>query len=262
MSYKIKLDIFEGPLDLLLYLIKKDHLNIYDIPIARVTEQYLSYLNLMQVMDLNIAGEFLVLAAELMKIKSKMLLPAEETAQEEEQEDPREELVRRLLEYEKFKEIANTLREKETDQKDVFKRPKVEVDLPQEVPQKKEVYFEASIFDLISAFTQALKDVPKELFYEVIKDEFTVEEKVHSLLHFLLVTPSARVSELFSKAKNKLEVVVTFLAILELIRMKEIVAFQKDLFGEVEVSRNKNNIIPYERREKNPTDAVDGQSPS
>jgi segregation and condensation protein A len=248
MSYKIRLEIFEGPLDLLLYLIKKDHLNIYDIPIAKVTEQYLQYLNLMQILDLNIAGEFLVLAAELMKIKSKMLLPAEEAPAEEPQEDPREELVRRLLEYEKFKEIANTLRDKETGQKEVFKRPKMEIDTGPD--EEKETYFEASIFDLINAFSQALKDVPKEIFYEVIKDEFTVEEKVHSLLHLLLVTPSMKVSELFLKAKNKLEVVVTFLAVLELIRMKEAVIFQKEKFAEIEISRNKDNILPYERRDE------------
>ena len=260
MSYKIKLEIFEGPLDLLLYLIKKDHLNIYDIPIAKVTEQYLQYLNLMQVMDLNIAGEFLVLAADLMKIKSKMLLPAEENPAQEAEEDPREELVRRLLEYEKFKEIANTLREKETSQKEVFKRPKVEIETgPNE---EKQTYFEASIFDLINAFSQALKDIPKEIFYEVIKDEFTVEEKVHSLLHLLLVTPSIRVSELFSKAKNKLEIVVTFLAILELIRMKEAMVCQKDLFGEIEIGRNTNNIVPYERREPGQAGTDQGQPDS
>jgi len=256
MSYKIRLEIFEGPLDLLLYLIKKDHLNIYDIPIAKVTEQYLQYLNLMQVLDLNIAGEFLVLAADLMKIKSKMLLPAEENPAEEEQENPREELVRRLLEYEKFKEIANTLREKETSQKEIFKRPKVEIEKGE--AGEKEAYFEASIFDLIKAFSQALKDVPKGIFYEVIKDEFTVEEKVHALLHLLLVTASVRVAELFSKAKNKMEIVVTFLAILELIRMKEAVVFQKELFGEIEIGRNINNIIPYERREADETSTDQG----
>jgi segregation and condensation protein A len=174
-----------------------------------------------------------------------MLLPAEELALEEAQEDPREELVRRLLEYEKFKQIANTLREKETIQKDVFKRPKVEIETGS--GEEKETYFEASIFDLISAFSQALKDVPKEIFYEVIKDEFTVEEKVHSLLHLLLVEPSMRVSDLFAKAKNKLEIVVTFLAVLELIRMKEAVIFQREKFAEIEISRNKDNIIPYEK---------------
>ncbi len=251
MSYKIKLELFEGPLDLRLYLVKKDHLNIYDIPIATVTEQYLQYLNLMQLLDLNIAGEFLVMAATLMQIKSKMLLPAEEqTGAEEEQEDPRQELVKRLLEYEKFKEIAESLRKRETDQREVFKRPKTGIDIDKEALGEKEVYFEASIFDLINAFSRALKDVPKEVFYEVIKDEFTIEEKIHDIRHLLLVNPSVRLSELFNKAKNKLEIIVIFLAILELIRMKEIMCLQTELFREIEILRNKENIIPYERRDK------------
>jgi len=252
MSYKIKLEMFEGPLDLLLYLVKKDHLNIYDIPIAKVTEQYLKYLNLMQLLDLNIAGEFLVMSATLMQIKSKMLLPAEEGQTEEEQEDPRAELVKRLLEYEKFKQIAQTLRQKETDQREVFKRPKVELD--KETFSEKEVYFEASIFDLINAFSAALKDVPKEVFYEVIKDEFTIEEKIHQILHHLLEVEYIKLSDLFNKAKNKLEIIVTFLAILELVRMKEIVARQSEMFQDIEILRNKNNIMPYERRDK--TDAA------
>lgn len=251
MSYKIKLEIFEGPLDLLLYLVKKDHLNIYDIPIATVTEQYLQYLNLMQLLDLNIAGEFLVMAATLMQIKSKMLLPAEEqTGLEEEQDDPRAELVKRLLEYEKFKEIAESLRKRETDQREVFKRPKAGIDIDKEALGEKEVYFEASIFDLINAFSRALKDVPKEVFYEVIKDEFTIEEKIHDVLHLLLVNSSVRLSGLFNKAKNKLEIIVIFLAILELIRMKEIMCLQTELFREIEILKNKENIIPYERRDK------------
>ena len=249
MSYKIKLEMFEGPLDLLLYLVKKDHLNIYDIPIAEVTEQYLKYMDIMRLLNLNIAGEFLVMAATLMQIKSKMLLPIEESQEASEvQEDPRAELVKRLLEYEKFKEIAQNLRERETDQRDVFKRPK---SLEQEIPEdNQEVYFEASLFDLITAFSAALEGVPKELFYEVIKDEFTVEEKVHDILHMLLVLSSLRLSELFTKAKNKIEIVVTFLAILELIKLKEIIARQKGLFQEIEIIRNKENIIPYDRRNK------------
>jgi len=249
MSYKIKLEIFEGPLDLLLYLVKKDHLNIYDIPIAVVTEQYLKYMDIMRLLNLNIAGEFLVMAATLMQIKSKMLLPIEESQEaQQEQEDPRAELVKRLLEYEKFKEIAQTLREKETGQRDVFKRPK---SIEQEIPEdNREVYFEASLFDLITAFSTALEGVPKEVFYEVIKDEFTVESKVHDILHMLLISASLRLSELFSKAKNKMEVVVAFLAILELIKLKEIVARQKGLFQEIEIVRNKENIIPYDRRNK------------
>ncbi len=250
MSYKIKLELFEGPLDLLLYLVKKDHLNIYDIPIAQVTEQYLQYLNLMQLLDLNIAGEFLVMAATLMQIKSKMLLPAEETPQEE-QVDPREELVKRLLEYEKFKEIAEVLRQKEQGQQEVFKRPKTQD--TNQIPLESEVYFEASIFDLINAFSRALDEVPKQLFYEVVKDEFTIEEKIHQILHLLLVAPAVTIGELFAKAENKLEIIVTFLAILELIRLKEIVARQRVLFGEIAISRNKENIIPDERRDKTET---------
>ncbi len=248
MSYKIKLEMFEGPLDLLLYLVKKDHLNIYDIPIAKVTEQYLQYIDLMQMLDLNIAGEFLVMAATLMQIKSKMLLPAQEGAAEEEQEDPREELVRRLLEYEKFKEIAEDLRRKETDQREIFKRPKIEEEKKPE--GDKETYFEASIFDLINAFSRALKDIPKEVFYEVVKDKFTVAEATHQILHLLLVKPEVKLSELFGRAKNKLEIIVTFLAVLELIKVKEIVARQSEMFEEIEIVRNKENIIPYERRDQ------------
>jgi len=247
MSYKIKLEMFEGPLDLLLYLVKKDHLNIYDIPIAKVTKQYLQYMELMQLLNLNIAGEFLVMAATLMQIKSKMLLPAEESQGLEPEEDPRAELVKRLLEYEKFKEIAQNLKEREAKQGDVFKRPKV---AQQEIPEENQGYFEASLFDLITAFSKALEEVPKELFYEVIKDEFSVEDKIHNILHMLLNAPSVCLSDLFKQAKNKLEIIVTFLAILELIRLKEIIARQRELFQEIEIIRNKENIIPDDRRIK------------
>jgi len=251
MDYKIKLEMFEGPLDLLLYLVKKDHLNIYDIPIAKVTSQYLDYINLMQLLDLNIAGEFLVMAATLMQIKSKMLLPASELTLEEEETDPRAELVKRLLEYEKFKQIAENLREREISQQDVFKRPKTE-SLKEFKQQGKEddAYFEASIFDLINAFSQALKDVPREVFYEVIKDQFTVEQKVHDILHLLLVETEVKLSSLFSQTKSKLEIIVVFLAILELAKMKEIVARQNAAFEDITILRNKENIIPYERRDQ------------
>ena len=253
MSYKVRIEIFEGPLDLLLYLVKKDHLNIYDIPIAKVTEQYLAYMDLMKMLDLNIAGEFLVMAATLMQIKSKMLLPPDPTLDpQEEQEDPREELMRRLLEYEKFKEIAENLRQRELTQKEIYKRPKSEAEVTATPPDAQEgpVYFEASIFDLIDAFSKAMENVPREVFYEVVKDEFTVEEKVHDILHRLLFENSMAVSKLFAEAKHKVEIVVTFLAILELIRLREVVAFQKEMFQEIEITRNKDNIIPYERKKQ------------
>jgi segregation and condensation protein A len=229
---KIRLDIFEGPLDLLIYLIKKEHLEICDIPIAKVIEQYLQFLELMKLLDINIASEYLVMAANLINIKSKMLLPKPEEPQEPE-EDPREELVRRLLEYEKFKEAADFLRKKEIERNRYFKRLN-------EDPQKAEVFIEASIFDLISAFKSALKDIPKDIFFEVVKDEFTVEEKIHDLLHLLLDKEKVSLNELFSTAKNKLEIVVIFLAILELIKLKEIAAIQEQLFGQILITRREN----------------------
>lgn len=252
MSYKVRLELFEGPLDLLLYLVKKDHLNIYDIPISTVTEQYIKYLELMKLLDLGIAGDFLVMAATLMEIKSKMLLPPEQDPEvPQEQGDPRAELVRRLLEYEKFKKVADDLRQRESTQLDVFKRArpleKKEIEGDGSSEPGKEPYFEASLFDLITAFSKAMQDVPKEIFYEVIKDEFTVEEKVHYILHLLLVKQSTTLSELFGLAKSRVEIAVTFLAILELVRMKEIIAVQRELFQEIEVVRNKDNIIPYDR---------------
>ncbi len=249
MAYKIKLDIFEGPLDLLLYLVKREHLNISDIPIAVVTEQYLAYLELMQLLDLNIAGEFLVMAATLMQIKSRMLLPKDEIEKQEQEEvDPREELVQRLLEYQKFKEIASELRHREQEQQDQFRRRAGAAVSCDGTSPTEEVYFEANIFDLINAFTQVLKEIPKELFYEVIKDEFTVEQKIHDILHLLINKEVLILSQLFSLAKNKLETVATFLAVLELIHLREIVVRQKGLFGDIEIIRNLNNIVAYERR--------------
>lgn len=242
MSYKIKLEIFEGPFDLLLYLIKKNELNIYDIPIATILEQYLQYLELMRLLDLNIAGEFIVVAATLMQIKSKMLLPQEVNPLDEipeDEKDPRAELVKRLLEYRQFKEAADQLRLKERARQDIFKRQPVIED-----KESGESFFEASLFDLINAFSRALKDVPKELFYEVIKDEFTVEGKVHELLHRFMETPRISLSSLFVQARSKLEVIATFLAVLELIRLKEVIVVQKAVFGDIEVFRNKENMAP------------------
>jgi segregation and condensation protein A len=239
--YKVKLDIFEGPLDLLLYLIKKDEVNIYDIPIARILDQYLEYLELMKLLDLNVAGEFIVVAATLMQIKSRMLLPPEEKPAEEllEELDPRAELVKRLLEYKRFKEAALVLRQKEEYRREHFVRLQKEIDL------QDGVYFEANLFDLISAFNKALKDVPKELFLEVIKDEVTVEEKIHDILHLLINEPKIYLINLFNRAKSKIEIIAIFLSILELIRLKEVVIFQRDIFGEIMIMRNRDNIKPH-----------------
>ena len=213
MTYKIKLEIFEGPLDLLYYLIKKEEIDIYDIPIAKITVQYLEYLEMMKLLDLDIAGEFILMAATLMQIKSKMLLPPEEVPEElMEEEDPRSELVRKLLEYKKFKEVADKLAEKENAQSKLYMRQSEEKILSDAGDSP---FFEASIFDLLTTFSKVLKEVPKETFHRIIKDEFTVSKKIHDIFHMLVNEPKLYFSKLLKQAKNKLDIIVTFLAILE-----------------------------------------------
>jgi len=249
MGYKLKLEVFEGPLDLLLYLIKKNELNIYDIPITQITEQYMQYLEMMKLLDLDIVGDYLVMAATLLQIKSKMLLPPDPSEEEQPEEDPRDELVRRLLEYKKFKEVADDLRGKETTRRDFFPRTIDEEKQKELKDEAKEVYFEASLFDLITAFTKVLQSVPKDVFYELIKEEYTVDQKIHEILHLLLEKPRVALNDLFGRAKTKLEMIVTFMAILELIRLREIMAVQKRLFDEIEIMRNKDNIVPSDAPE-------------
>ena len=236
MTYKVQLPVFEGPLDLLLYLIKKEELNIYDIPIARIADQYLEYLEMMKLLDLDIAGEFILMAATLMHIKSKMLLPAEEKEElSPEEVDPREELVSKLLEYKKFKEAAAQFKDMHIKRRDVFTRlPGGDADAVSEGEQ----YFEASVFDLITAFSKVLKEVPREAFHRVIRDEFTVSGKIHDIVHILVERQTIYFSELFKKAKSRAEVITIFLALLELVKLKEVVVKQGDSFGEIEIVRN------------------------
>lgn len=244
MSYKVKLELFEGPLDLLLYLIKKEEIDIYDIPISKITDQYLEYLELMKLLDLDIAGEFLVMAATLIHIKSKMLLPPEQVEGEEKEElDPRAELVKRLLEYRKFKEAAAELSDREQQQKHLFSRvgPGIKID---DSPVRDDEFFEATLFDLITAFTKVLKDIPRDVFHKVIKDEFTVSEKIHDIIHMLVEKKKLVFTELFKAAKSKFEIITIFLAILELIKIREILVIQHMAFGEIEIVRNTESIKP------------------
>ena len=197
----------------------------------------------MKLLDLNIAGEFLVMAATLMHIKSKMLLPPDQAGEEEkEEEDPRAELVKRLLEYKKFKDAASTLAQMESRERHFFARGGKDVD-----PKSEETgddFFEASLFDLITAFTKVLKDVPREVFLQVVKDEFTVSEKIHDILHLLVYKNVIFFTELFKAAKSKFEIITIFLALLELMRLKEIVVRQIGPFGEIEIIRNEKSITP------------------
>ncbi len=242
MTYKLKLEVFEGPLDLLLYLIKKNEINIYDIPIAQVTEQYLEYIELMRLLNLDTIGEFLVMAATLMQIKSKMLLPPDPTEEIAEEPDPREELVRRLLEYQQFQGIAENLKDKEAKRQDLFPRA-VDPQKLQEIKEdSKEVYWEVSLFDLMDALTKTLNRQREETIYELDQDEYTIEGKIHDILHLLLNEKRIVLRELWGGMKTKSEIIVTFLAILELIRLREIIALQKRLFDDIEIVRNKENV--------------------
>ncbi|MGE0267684.1 MAG: ScpA family protein [Candidatus Omnitrophota bacterium] len=247
MSYRLRLEIFEGPLDLLLYLIKKNDIDIKDIPIVKVTEQYMEYIDMMKLLDLDIVGDFLVMAATLIQIKSRMLLPPDPVEEGEEELDPRDELARRLLEYQRFKEIAETLEDHEILRKDFYPRGMDEESKQQLLDESKEVFFEANLFDLINAFTEALKKTPEEIIHEIIKEEYTVEDKIHYILHELLNKERISVVAMFRACNSKPEIIISFIAILELIRLKEIKAFQYENFGDIEIQRNKDNVVPEDQ---------------
>ncbi|MDP9292650.1 MAG: segregation/condensation protein A [Verrucomicrobiota bacterium] len=234
-DYKVKLEIFEGPLDLLLYLIKKDEIDIYDIPIERITKQYLDYLQLFKILDLDVAGDFVVMAANLIYIKSRSLLPVDQRPPEEtaEEDDPRWELVRQLIEYKKFKDAAAHLQQREILQENTFARLPETPDFESERPLA-----DVSVFDLINAFQNVLKrlDVREDL-REIFAENFTVSDKIELIMKMSATGVSLTFSELFSRVVSRTEIVVTFLALLELIRLKQLRARQSEEFGEIEFQR-------------------------
>lgn len=237
-DYKVKLEVFEGPLDLLLFLIKRDEIDIYDIPIEHITRQYLEYLEAFQVLDLDIAGEFVVMAAHLILIKSRSLLPVHQQGEEEAEEeaDPRWELVRQLLEYKKFKDAAAHLGEREAHQSALFGRIPETPEFSGERPLS-----EVSIFDLINAFQKILKRVNKtEDLREIFEENYSVSDKIEFVLKITSFRTALKFSELFASAATRTEVVVTFLALLELIRLKQIGVTQDGQFGEIELVRKES----------------------
>ncbi len=227
MSYHIRLTQFEGPLDLLMHLIRRDKINIYDIPISHITKEYLSYIEVMQDLSLEVAGEFFVMAATLMRIKAQMLLP--QRPDEEEDEDPREELVRNLLEYRKFKEAASHFAEKEGDRRKVFTRPTA---APPAGEQEASL-MEVSIFDLVDAFKKVMEDLRKQISYRIEKEEYTVEEKVDLIREKVNASSEVLFTELFSGNSDRMEIIVTFLAILEMVKLGELSARQMTSGGDV-----------------------------
>lgn len=235
-EYKIKLEIFEGPLDLLLYLIKKNEVDIYNIPIELITNQYMDYLGLMQMLDLDIAGDFLVMASTLMMIKSRMLLPPEERPPEEveEGEDPRWELIKQLVEYKQFKDAAGFLEKQEALQTDIFPLGAEHIPVS---PEPGLAIKDVSIFDLISAFNEALKKVKPEKAAEIFPARFSVTDKIEFILEKLKNAERFAFSCLFTGAECRAEIVCTFLALLELIRLRQVLAVQDKPFAEIYLMR-------------------------
>ena len=225
-AYRIDLESFQGPLDLLLHLIRKNELDITDIPIAQVTQQYLEYLEMMRDLDLEVASEFLVMASTLVYIKSRMLLPVDEEEEEAEGEDPREELIRRLLEYQKYKKAAEELASLPVLHHDVFVRPD-----STPAPASDEVFTEASLFQLMDAFQTVLNEEEKRLPVEVTREPFSLEEGFAFIESKLAAEPSLRFRNLFTGLDSRLKIVTVFLGVLEMIRSGRLIAVQKD-YGE------------------------------
>src|SRR5580765_1195565 len=237
-DYKVKFEVFEGPLDLLLYLIKKEEVDIYEVNLTHLAEQFIEYIETMRLLDLEIAGEFLVMAATLMYIKSRELLPIEQRAEvegEDDGDDPRWELIRQLVEYKKFKDAACQLQALESRQADVFARVPAKLEFEREAaPPRPDV----SIFDLVNAVNVVLKRFNKrEDLRDIFEDKWTVSEKIESLVRMIGQRSTLKFSELFEGVTSRTEVVVTFLALLELIRLKQLTAVQREPFAEIEICR-------------------------
>ncbi|MBE7495585.1 MAG: segregation/condensation protein A [Verrucomicrobiaceae bacterium] len=235
-DYKVKLEIFEGPLDLLLYLIKKEEIEIYDVSLERITRQYLDYIDTFKMLNIELASEFIVMAANLMYIKSRELLPkdVQPPDEEAEEDDPRWELIRQLVEYKKFKEAAGFLGFQEVKSDEFFATTPEMPDLEAPVMSLGQV----GIFDLIRAFQRVLKRFEKaDDFREIVNDRFTVADKIEELLNIVPVGGRVRFEELFTSASSRGEVIVTFLAMLELIKLNHLQVEQEQLLGEIVIVR-------------------------
>ena len=238
-AYQVKLDVFEGPLDLLLYLVRRDEVDIYDIEIGRITRQYLEYLEAMESIDVEIGGDFIVMAANLLFLKSRTLLPVDlqgPVEEEGEDEDPRWELIRQLIEYKKFKEAAGDLRDREELAARLFGRSP---SAPSPDGGATLLAGEVGALDLIAAFQRVLARLEKQkgAEREIEADRFTVSEKIEFVLRVLPQTEPLRFEELFAGQHTRGEVVATFLALLELVRLRHVLVEQADAFGEIVIRR-------------------------
>ncbi|WP_026475910.1 segregation and condensation protein A [Alkaliphilus transvaalensis] len=241
MAYNVKLQAFEGPFDLLFHLIEKNEIDIYDIPINQVTDQYISYIRQMESLDLEITSEFLVMAATLLEIKSKMLLPVEvvdHVQLEIEELDPRHELVRKLLEYKKYKVVAEVFKEKEDLSKKLYFKPREEIIFEQE--EDAHILENLEMADLLNALEKVLtsknvKIKEKNTFHQMQRDSFTIEEKIIEIQKILSQKHTIKFKSLFETLSNRNEMITTFLALLELIKMKEVAVKQDLCFSDIEI---------------------------
>lgn len=225
--YRVNVEVFEGPLDLLHHLIKKNDLDIYDIPIAFVLEEYMRYLDTIKELDIDMAGEFLLMAAELAHIKSRLLLP-EEPAGEEEEPDPRADLVRRLLEYQQFKQASESLANRQMLGREVFVPQTPErVEAPEDGP------IEGHIYDLVEAFSRILKRVPAEAYHEVAVDRISINDRIYQIVELIRKDATITLQELLPGEVMRYDVVITFLALLEMCRLKMIRLYQSETLGPI-----------------------------
>ena len=232
-DYPVRLEMFEGPLDLLLHLIKKNEVNIYDIPIALITQQYLEYLDLMSELNLDVVGEFLVMAATLIHIKSRMLLPRPDPTQEDPDEDPREALMRQLLEHQRFKAAAELLHEREIQRSAQWGRPDGRVaDVVGEAPEPE---VEVDLFSLMSAFRQVLDRARQRPRVILPPEQMSIETRIEQLTARLSETEACGFEDLFGDVQTRAGMIVTFLALLEMIRLKLVRVFQQGNFGPIRV---------------------------
>lgn len=230
-GYDIQLANFEGPLDLLLHLIKKNEMDLHDIPMAEITRQYLAILDAMKTLNLDMAGEFLLMAATLLHIKSKMLLPKlVEDEQEEEEEDPRAELVRRLLEYQKYKEVSLTLDSKPQLGRDLFSRVSAE---PEVLENAEAGFVAVGLFDLLEALKDLMKESPEPFVHEVNMEQLSVTERINAILSALQGKESLAFNDLFNGGLKRTEVIVTFLALLELVKLRMVRFMQNVHYGSI-----------------------------
>jgi segregation and condensation protein A len=217
--YRVKLTEFEGPLDLLLFFIRRDELDIYNIPISRITQEFLEYLHLMSTLDLEVAGDFIVMAATLMQIKVKMLLPKVEG--QEQEEDPRAELVRRLIEYKRFKEMSQQMSAVEDEQRKVYYRRFFHADHKEHLPEDNEEFLkDVSLFNLIAAFKSAVERMPGKVVHEVELPNVSVDEQMSFTLDYLRVHKKATLLQLVSHMTEKMRIIVTIIALLEMTKNK------------------------------------------